>query len=81
MPGMYAEGDYDLAGFAVGVVERDARAAAAATSRRATSCSAWPRRGVHSNGYSLVRRVVERPGLGCDAPAPFDPADRWARRC
>ena len=65
MPGMYAGGDYDLAGFAVGAAERGS-AAAAAASRPATRCSAWPASGVHSNGFSLVRRVVEasRAGLG-----------------
>lgn len=69
MPGMYAGGDFDLAGFAVGAMERGA---------------ALPRHvaegdvllglgsdGVHSNGYSLVRRIVERSGLEWGAPAPF----------
>jgi phosphoribosylformylglycinamidine cyclo-ligase len=56
MPGMYAEGDYDLAGFAVGAAERDS-CCRAPTSRRATSCWACLER-LHSNGYSLVRKVV-----------------------
>jgi phosphoribosylformylglycinamidine cyclo-ligase len=71
MPGMYAEGDYDLAGFSVGAAERGrllplAMAPGDAVLGLASS-------GVHSNGYSLVRRVVERSGLGWDAPAPFAP--------
>jgi phosphoribosylformylglycinamidine cyclo-ligase len=71
MPGLYRDGDYDLAGFAVGAAERNAL---------------LPRKdigpgdvvlglassGIHSNGYSLARRVVEKSGLGWDAPAPFD---------
>jgi phosphoribosylformylglycinamidine cyclo-ligase len=72
MPGMYAHGDYDLAGFSVGaaergsllpredVVEGDVLLGLAST-------------GVHSNGYSLVRRIVERGGLNYADPAPFQP--------
>jgi phosphoribosylformylglycinamidine cyclo-ligase len=70
MPGVYQGDDYDLAGFAVGIVERE---------------SVLPRgdivegdvilglasTGVHSNGYSLVRKVVEKTGLSWSTPAPF----------
>lgn len=70
MPGMYKDGDYDLAGFAVGAVERD---------------SVLPRNnvqagdvilgiassGVHSNGFSLVRKIVERSGLSYADASPF----------
>ena len=59
MPGMYAEGEYDLAGFAVGVVEKsriiDGRGIAAGDVVLGLASS-----GVHSNGYSLVRRILER---------------------
>lgn len=61
MPGMYSEGDYDLAGFSVGAVERDEllpRAVQAGDVLLGLGSS-----GVHSNGYSLVRRIVERSGL------------------
>ena len=70
MPGMYQAGDYDLAGFAVGAVERDGvlpRGVAAGDIVLGIASS-----GVHSNGYSLARKVVEQSGLSWDAPAPFD---------
>ncbi|KAF0286048.1 phosphoribosylformylglycinamidine cyclo-ligase [Spiribacter sp. 1M153] len=59
MPGMYREGDYDLAGFCVGVVERDALIDGSGI--RAGDCLiALASSGVHANGYSLVRRILER---------------------
>ena len=73
MPGLYASGEFDLAGFSVGAMERG---------------TAFPRpdrpieagdlviglaaSGVHSNGYSLVRKIVERAGCNLTDPAPFD---------
>ncbi|MEM9677316.1 MAG: phosphoribosylformylglycinamidine cyclo-ligase [Pseudomonadota bacterium] len=70
MPGMYAAGDYDLAGFCVGAVERDALLPMGVSDGDVLLGLASD--GVHSNGYSLVRRVVERSGLAWDAPCPFD---------
>ncbi len=70
MPGMYHGNDYDLAGFAVGAAERGAllpRPDIAAGDTLVAIASS----GVHSNGYSLVRKIVELSGLGWDAPAPF----------
>lgn len=72
MPGMYAVGDYDLAGFAVGAVERgalitgDTVAAGDIILGLASS-------GLHSNGFSLVRRIVAESGLSYTDPAPFAP--------
>ena len=71
MPGMYAPGDFDLAGFAVGAAERGSllpRPGLAA----GDAVFGLPSSGVHSNGYSLVRRIVARSGLAWDAPAPFE---------
>jgi phosphoribosylformylglycinamidine cyclo-ligase len=69
MPGMYSEGDFDLAGFAVGAMERGGSLPAGVAS--GDVLLGLGSNGVHSNGYSLVRAVVERSGLAWDAQAPF----------
>jgi phosphoribosylformylglycinamidine cyclo-ligase len=73
MPGLYAEGDYDLAGFAVGAVERG-QALDGTNIVEGDVVIGLPSSGVHSNGYSLVRKLVEQSGLDWTAPAPFEPA-------
>jgi len=70
MPGMYAGDDYDLAGFAVGAVERGQAITGEAVGVGDVILG-LASTGVHSNGYSLVRRIVEASGLAYDAPAPF----------
>lgn len=74
MPGLYAPGDYDLAGFAVGAAERG-RLITGETVKAGDAVVGIASDGVHSNGYSLVRRIVADQTLSYDAAAPFDPAD------
>lgn len=69
MPGMYAAGDYDLAGFAVGAAERDTLLPKGVTP--GDTVLGLASSGVHSNGFSLVRRIVETADAGWAAPAPF----------
>jgi phosphoribosylformylglycinamidine cyclo-ligase len=69
MPGMYLDGDFDLAGFSVGAMERG-QALPVAT-RPGDVLLGLASSGPHSNGYSLIRRIVANSGLGWDAPCPF----------
>ncbi|MEO1676948.1 MAG: phosphoribosylformylglycinamidine cyclo-ligase [Pseudomonadota bacterium] len=69
MPGMYMPGEFDLAGFAVGAMERGAGLPAGVAEGDVVLGLASD--GLHSNGFSLVRKVVERSGLSWADPAPF----------
>src|SRR5258706_10269803 len=71
MPGLYAKGDFDLARFAVGAVERDAILPKTGAMKAGDVLIGVASSGVHSNGYSLVRKVVEKSGLTLGADAPF----------
>ncbi|NNK17317.1 MAG: phosphoribosylformylglycinamidine cyclo-ligase [Sulfitobacter sp.] len=70
MPGMYDAGDFDLAGFAVGAMERGTELPAGVS--QGDVLLGLPSDGVHSNGYSLVRKIVELSGLGWDDACPWD---------
>ena len=72
MPGMYHAGDFDLAGFAVGAMERGQDLPAGV--EEGDVLLGLASNGVHSNGYSFVRKVVEMSGLGWDAKSPFGSA-------
>ncbi len=72
MPGMYREGDYDLAGFSVGAVERG-QALTGENIRPGDMVLGLGSNGVHSNGFSLVRKIVAKSGLAYSDPAPFAP--------
>ena len=80
MPGLYAHHDYDLAGFAVGAVERGSLIDGA-------SCTAGDlvlglsSSGLHANGYSLVRSIVTTGGYTWTDPAPFAPTVPWPMNC
>jgi phosphoribosylformylglycinamidine cyclo-ligase len=65
MPGMYAEGDYDLAGFCVGVVERD-RIIDGSRTRAGDAIIGLASSGPHSNGFSLIRRLIEVTGTNAE---------------
>jgi phosphoribosylformylglycinamidine cyclo-ligase len=69
MPGMYHDGDFDLAGFAVGAMERGTDLPAGVA--EGNVLLGLGSNGVHSNGYSLVRKLVEVSGLGWDADCPW----------
>jgi phosphoribosylaminoimidazole synthetase len=71
MPGLYRPGDYDLAGFALGAAERGALLPRLDAMQPGDALIGWPSSGPHSNGYSLIRKVVARSGLAWSAPCPF----------
>ena len=69
MPGMYTHGDFDLAGFAVGAMERGCDLPSGVA--EGDVILGLGSNGVHSNGYSFVRKVVEMSGLNWESPSPF----------
>lgn len=78
MPGMYAAGDYDLAGFSLGAVERGAVLPRLGDQKAGDVIIGLASSGPHSNGYSLIRRIVERSGLDWSAASPFSDEETLA---
>ena len=70
---MYKQGDYDLAGFTVGAVERNQYLPRLSEVQEGDVVIAVSSSGVHSNGFSLVRKVVEHCGLSYSDTCPWDP--------
>ncbi len=76
MPGLYPKGKYDLAGFCVGAIERRDRDIIGGAIKPDDVAIAVASSGVHANGFSLVRRVIEAAGADIHAAAPFDDSGR-----
>jgi len=79
MPGMYREGDYDLAGFSLGAAERGTLLPRLDAQKAGDVLIGIASSGPHSNGYSLIRRIVDHAGAKWDAPAPFAPEHSLAQ--
>lgn len=77
LPALYEDGEFDLAGFALGVVEHSAILPRTSEVRAGDVCIGLPSNGVHSNGFSLVHRVMQVAGKTfADGPAPFSATGR-----
>lgn len=79
MPGMYPPGHYDLAGFVVGAVERAEILPKLSEMAPGDTLIGISSSGPHSNGYSLIRKVVERTGLSYEDSAPFSNEETLGR--
>jgi len=73
MPGTYKSGEFEVSGFVVGAVERDRYLPRVGQVVVGDVLIGLPSTGLHSNGFSLVRAVVDQLGLSYDEPSPFEP--------
>lgn len=71
MPGVYDSGEYDLAGFAVGAVEREALLPRTCDIQEGDVVLGVGSSGIHSNGFSLVRKIIDKEGLSLNDLCPF----------
>lgn len=78
MPGLYAQEDYDLAGFTVGAVEREQILPRTDALQAGDVVLGLASSGIHSNGYSLVRHILKTQGVELSSPAPFAEEQTWA---
>jgi len=76
MPGMYSDGDYDLAGFSVGIVEKSA-ILDGSTVKSGDTLIGLASSGPHSNGYSLIRKIIEVSGSSLDDDLEGQPLAEW----
>lgn len=76
MPGMYPAGEYDLAGFCVGIVEKESIIDGSKVGLGDVLIG-LPSSGPHSNGYSLIRKIIERSGLGLESDLNGKPLSHW----
>ena len=76
MPEMYAEEEYDLAGFAVGAVERNTLLPRKSDMKANDVVIGLPSSGVHSNGFSLVRKTLKFANKSYSDPAPFSDSNK-----
>ena len=81
MPGMYSDGDYDLAGFTVGAVEHDKYLPSIKDISEGDVVLGVASSGLHSNGFSLVRKIVEYCGLTFEAPCPWEEEKSLGKEC
>lgn len=80
MPGVYSAGEYDLAGFCVGAVERGNLLPRLGDITEGDLLIGLASSGVHSNGFSLVRKILKKSGLSLSSSAPFDSAGQTVGR-
>ena len=81
MPGLYTPGEYDVAGFAVGIVEREDLLPKRSEMAPNDCVIGLPSSGLHSNGFTLVRKIVDDLGLKYEHECPYDSSKTLGEGC